>query len=336
MNKEKKVILMSFSNIDKDGRLKELHKVCQSLGSTQVCDRKNKGFLSFLIEIIFQLKRCDYLVVDNRSIIPFAFMYIFLKKPKVVIQDCREMYFYEEQHTFKSKLGCIFEAKMIKKADILIVANEYRADIVKEHYKLSERPIVFENIRALPEIKMGINSNKKYQHLKNYKFKIVSTSGFQNTPSERQLIDAVLQFDDVELYFVGNNLPIKLNENQQKKIHFIGRVPLEELKVILTYMQVGYVGYEIINLNTKYCASGKIYEYSYEELPILAYKNIPLKNFVEKYQVGVAGENFEELIVELRENYSKYNKNTLKLKSKINKIINKNLEKIKKQILSNI
>ena len=123
----------------------------------------------------------------------------------------------------------------------------------------------------------------------------------------------------MELYFVGNNTKPNqiLNEDELKRIHFIGRVPLEELKFILQHMDIGYVGYEIVSLNTKYCASGKIYEYAYEKLPILAYKNIPLKKFINEYRVGVCGDNFVELILELKNNYEFYKKNTLILKNKI-------------------
>lgn len=331
-NKEKKILLLSFSDIEKDGRLKELYKVFEKIGIVKIYDKKNTNILKFLYKLLFLIEKPDYLVIDNRAVIPFAFLFTFFKKPKFIIQDCREMYFFKDQHTLKSKLGCIFESKMIKKADVVMVANSYRARIIKNYYNLSYFPVVFENIRKLSDTEKKLDFEKKYNYLKNSKFKIVATGGFQNTPSENKLIDEILSLDMVEIYFVGNNKKINLSNEKKEKVYFIDKVNLEELKYILKNMDIGYVGYEIINLNTKYCASGKIYEYAYEELPILSYKNIPLKNFIEEYKVGVAGENFKDLILELKDNYNLYKRNTLELKDKTEELEKNNILKVVNEI----
>ena len=93
---------------------------------------------------------------------------------------------------------------------------------------------------------------------------------------------------------------------------------------------------ETKNLNTKYCASGKIYEYLYEGLPILAYKNIPLKRFIEKYKIGVSGDNFNELINELESNYDKYKKNIERVKNKISELEKENILLVVQQIIQRI
>ncbi len=331
-NKEKKILLLSFSDIEKDGRLKELYKVFEKIGIVKIYDKKSTGILKFLYKLLFLIEKPDYLVIDNRAVIPFAFLFTFLKKPKFIIQDCREMYFFKDQHTLKSKLGCIFESAMIKRADAIIVANSYRAKIVKNYYNLKYFPIVFENIRKLSDAKKYLDFEKKYNYLKNNKFKIVATGGFQNTPSENKLINTILDLDMVEIYFVGNNKKMTFSNEKKGKIHFIDKVNLEELKYLLKNMDIGYVGYEIVNLNTKYCASGKIYEYAYEELPVLAYKNKPLKHFIDEYKIGVSGENFKDLILELKDNYYLYKKNTLELKNKIEKLEKNNILKVVNEI----
>lgn len=340
MNKEIEVTLVSFSNIEKDGRLKELYKVCQALGTTQVIDRKNESIIKYFFKLIFKSKNCKYLVVDNRAVIPFTLLLLLLKKFQYIIQDCREMYFLEEQKTLKSKIGCIFEKKLIKSANIILVANKYRARIMKKYYSLKIEPIVFENIRKLEDIQKEINFENKYSNFfRGDSFKIISTSGYQNTDIENQLIKAVLEMkENIKLYFIGNNKPIDQNlmAKDNKKIYFINRVSLEELKYILKQVDIGYVGYEIINLNTKYCASGKIYEYLYEGLPILAYKNIPLKRFIEKYKIGVSGDNFNELINELESNYDKYKKNIERVKNKISELEKENILLVVQQIIQRI
>lgn len=242
------------------------------------------------------------------------------------------MYFFTEQKTLKSKIGCIFENIIIRKADIILVANHYRAIIMKKYYNLKNIPIVFENIRYLQLDEKNIEEfEKKYEYLDDIKkFKIVSTSGYQETLLEKKLIDEISIMENVELFFIGVD---KLkNDTKYKNIYFLPRVNLDELKIFLKKMDAGYVGYEIKNINTKYCASGKIYEYIYEELPILAYKNIPLKCFMEKNEVGVSGDNFGELIKVLQRNYPKYKENTLKFKKKIDFLRTDNINKVIREI----
>ena len=101
-------------------------------------------------------------------------------------------------------------------------------------------------------------------------------------------------------------------------------------------MDAGYVGYDIINLNTKYCASGKIYEYLYEGLPILAYKNIPLKCFVEENKIGLSGDNFKELIKNLQNNYENYKENITKLKNELEILKDNNEKNVALDILNTI
>ena len=218
MNKEVEVTLVSFSNIEKDGRLKELYKVCQRLGTTQVIDRKNESIIKYFFKLIFKSRNCKYLVVDNRAVIPFTLLLLFLKKFQYIIQDCREMYFFEEQKTLKSKIGCIFEKKLIKKANIILVANKYRARIMKKYYNLKLEPIVFENIRKLKDTQENINFENKYSDFfEENSFKIISTSGYQNTNIENQLIKAVLEMkENVKLYFIGNNK--RIDQNLVEKI----------------------------------------------------------------------------------------------------------------------
>ena len=115
MNREYKTILMSLANIERDGRLQELYKICKELGPAEVIDRKGSSIINYLFKILFHRYKCDCLVVDNRTVIPFALLFILLKRPKYIIQDCREMYFFNEQKSFKSKIGCLFEIILLKR-----------------------------------------------------------------------------------------------------------------------------------------------------------------------------------------------------------------------------
>jgi len=322
-----RILLLSNSRYNSDGRLKELNKLCKRLDKTILIDR-SRGFLEMLKRLLL-LKKIDILFVDNRAIIPIALLFYFFKRPRYIIQDCREMYFCREQKYLKSKIGCFFEYIMLKKANIIIVANKYRARIMKKAYNLDKKILIFENIRDFKGelFDTVILENKYRELLKKNTFKIISTSGYSGNKIERELIEFVKKNKrEYELYFVGMIEREKMVK--EENIYFIERVPFSELKFLLSKMNVGYVGYEIINLNTKYCASGKIYEYLNENLPILSYKNIPLKNFVKKYNIGVSGENISELVKKIEQNYKSYKKNILYFKQLNKKRVEENFNKV--------
>lgn len=322
-----KILLLSNSRYNSDGRLKELNKLCQRVDETILID-KSRGFLEMLKKLLF-LKKIDILFIDNRAIIPIALLFCFFKRPRYIVQDCREMYFCREQKHLKSKIGCFFEYIMLKKVNIIIVANKYRARIMKKAYNLDKKILIFENIRNFDDQKYEemILEIKYEKLLERNTFKIISTSGYTGNSLDKNLIKFIEKAEgNYELFFVGKIN--KLKKIEQKNIHYIDKIPFSELRFLLNKMNVGYVGYEIINLNTKYCASGKIYEYLNENLPILSHKNIPLKNFIKKYNVGVSGDNINELIKRLEQNPEFYKENILQFKKLNKKRIEENFIKV--------
>ena len=162
------ILLVSYGDYDYDGRLRELCKVFSSMGELYVlcrssskinnpnyCIYKDNSYLRFVrfaykySKFVKKHLNIQIIVCDNRkSVIPG----LIIKnkcKIKFVIQDCRELYFVKDAKRIVSKLGCIIEKPSIKKADLVICANSYRADIMKKEYNLSKQPIVFENLRKL-------------------------------------------------------------------------------------------------------------------------------------------------------------------------------------------
>lgn len=105
-------------------------------------------------------------------------------------------------------------------------------------------------------------------------------------------------------------------------IHLIDKVSMDELRFLIKKSDVGIVNYHQKDLNNLYCASGKIYEYLEEGKPIITTENIPLKEFCEIHEVGVANNNFNESIDLIFKEYSKFQKNVYLKKSSFSPIIN--------------
>ncbi|NLM19716.1 MAG: glycosyltransferase family 4 protein [Clostridiaceae bacterium] len=361
-----KILLLSYSSIKFDGRLRELITVCNLLGDcTYITNdfssdtekhvvpptnkRNYKSFVKFCLNFAKQSADFDIIFADNRrALYPAYKIYRKQKKAKFII-DVRELYLMQEVGSFVSKIGCLLEKKINPKADIVIAANQERSKIMQEHYNLAKLPLVFENVRALsfPENYQGLEqagiSEEILQSLAQPKFKLISTSGCSISRTNDVLVRAVSQFQDsVNLYLVGSygiedcaaveNLISELSLNNV----FIIKENLHEgeLKDFIQRCDVGVVNYHMLDLNNTYCASGKIYEFLAENKPVITTENPPLKNMVNKYKIGVADNQYSGAIKKLLDNYDFYQKNVEALDFRAK--VSANNEKLVEEIKANL
>lgn len=331
------ILLLSYGIIEYDGRLIEIKKIAERLGTVNlVCCSINdnkylkvkpeeylspKNFIKFLlqgIKIAKSQKKIDILIVDNYFSAPLARIIRKICKVDFIVQDARELYFPEEM-SGRGKYLIKSEAKLYKVADLVFVANKYRAKLIQKRYNLSKLPEVFENIRYLPSINNFDEANKKYSEVFNAKYNIVSTGGVSLSRETDKLVLRMKKLsDDYKLYIIGGGTDGDINKikeiieaNTITNVVLLDKVPISELKYMLQYCQIGIVQYHKNNLNNKYCASGKIYEFLGEGLPVVTSENIPLKDFCETFKVGVSNENFDEGILKIVSNYEFYKNNAL-------------------------
>ncbi len=354
-------LFLSFGIIENDGRSIELIDSLNKVGKTieigitrdekKVNHDKNskylfigdKKYLSpinyikftfFSIYIYFKYrKEIDVLFVDNfLSSIP-AMILIMIFRPKVVIQDRRELYFSKEVKNKAGKIMCYLEEKISKKANLVIVANNFREKILDDFFEGKVNLFTYENIRYLPknEKKFDYYEKKYFDIFKANSRTVISTGG---ASFQRMVDKLIIDFDKVKipvkLILVGggpkddiNKLKKIINEGQKSMdIHLIDKVSMDELRFLIKKSDVGIVNYHQKDLNNLYCASGKIYEYLEEGKPIITTENIPLKEFCEIHEVGVANNNFNESIDLIFKEYSKFQKNVYLKKSSFSPIIN--------------
>lgn len=330
-----KILIISYGIYESDGRLHSLEQVFKNIGDTEVyattfltgnemfsIDKNNylnpKKLLSFYKEVMLKknIKDFDVIVLDNYFVSPIGMILKNLYPNKVFIQDVRELYLFPDLQTLKSKVFIFSEYKMMMKSDIILVANKFRATIMKKIYHDIPSPIVFENVRFLP---LALNNKNNYDQLidKN-KFNIISTGGLSVSRGILDILNGVIGVDDnFHMYIVGGatNNDIKVvnefisDNSLEEKVTLIDKVPMYELKGLVSKCDVGIVNYHKKDLNNLYCSSGKIYEYLNEGLPIICTDNPPLKEFCETTDVGLSGSDFREMITEMYLNYSRYKKN---------------------------
>lgn len=335
-----KILLISYGIIEYDGRLIELYNMAQNLGEvTLVCcgnknispdihtvDMKGKKYLSLSLYLKFifkalkvasKMEKFDVLFVDNYLAAPTGLLLKKLFKKKIIIQDVRELYFSEDMPSLKGKMLYRSEVKLLKSANVVLVANKYRADIMMEKYNLQKKPIVFENIRVLPKPPNGDQNIDFLLTISKYRVKIISTGGVSIRRLTGKLVESMSKLpSDYGLIIIGDGSESDLesvrniiNRNNLSNIHIVGKVPLNELYTLVASCDIGIVNYHKEDLNNQYCASGKVYEYLDAGLPIVTTENTPLKDFCESFNVGIADDGFYRGILEIGENLESYRNN---------------------------
>lgn len=330
-----RILFLSYSDYRFDGRLRELINISKQLGETisivKVNNPKDKrgisisrkgiiAIFSFVLKAIIYKKKYkpNIIFVDNRmGCVPLLFI---RTKGIYIIQDVRELYIISEQKNLKSKIGCIVERIIMKRAAVIIAANKYRAQLMESEFRLKGRIVIYENIRKL-EYTSETNIyelKKKYDYIFSDDRKIfISTSGVDIKRTNDLLVKSVKQYEnEMILLMVGGGnckdekvIRTIIEKQNISNVYLVDKVPADELKYLVGQSDVGIVNYGAYDTNNRLCASGKIYEFLLEGKPVITTGNKPLKEICDLFNVGVAGVNYKDSIKTMLCNYENYLKN---------------------------
>lgn len=332
------ILFLSYGQFEYDGRQRELIKICKQLGKTyyftctepdfvpsepeHICfrDTSRTAYFAFIrraVRLFDELGNIDVVFADNRKATVPA-LRIKKKHPDVqIIQDARELYLRSEMTTFSSRMGCIFEEKLYKKADVIIAANEYRAKRMQEEYHLAEKPLVYENLRRLAyslQADMEKLSARFGELLNGEEYKIISTSGCSVQRTNDKLVEALPRVQrPCRLFLVGDSAPQDreaiekiVDENGISGVHILGQLGQDDLKYLIDRSHIGIVNYGQYDTNNIYCASGKLYEFLFEGKPVVTTTNPPLADLCAKLGVGAAEEDYAQALNRVMDDYEGY------------------------------
>ena len=358
-----KILLISYDYIKYDGRVRELIKVAKELGDVTYITREedgeepqekshivyqDKGYRDFIGFCCKQAKRLgglDMIFIDNRKGILPGYLAKKLTGARYVVQDCRELYDMKSAAGIPGKIGCVIEKIFTRHSDVVIAANAFRAKIMVKMFGLKKVPLNYENIRRLEYTGEGIRDQVKEECgelFKEKKFRIISTAGCDLTRTTGKMIEAMKGLGgDYELLLIGESdeedeLIVRqmIHSLALKNVKILPRMDQNHLKYFIENSQVGMVAYHQRDLNNKYCASGKIFEFLFEGKPVVCSTNPPLKEFCEKYSVGIADDHYEDAIRSIAEAYSRWQSNVQNFVSRVHVERNnhKLAEKIQKEL----
>lgn len=332
-----KILLISYDYWKYDGRLRELIKVSKELGDVWYITRRSDGeepqeerhllytdhgypdFLRFCCVQARKLGTMDLIFIDNRKGILPGYLAKRICRASYVVQDCRELYDMKSAAGLPGKIGCIMEKLFTRHSDVVIAANPFRARIMVKMFGLKKTPLNYENIRRLEytdEEKKQKAEDACKEFFQERKFRIISTAGCDMSRTTGKLLEAMKELgDDYELLLVGENdeedeilAEATIRDLGLGNVKILPRMDQNHLKYFIKNCQVGFVAYHQRDLNNKYCASGKIFEYLYEGKPVLTSTNPPLKDFCEKYDVGIASDAYGPALRRLAEDYEVFEK----------------------------
>ena len=329
---KKNIYLISYDDYDFDGRLRCLIKVFSKLGILSCTIRSSNnihkdkywihkgGYLSFVLKSVknaFKISNIDYLVLDNRKATVPGLIIRILLRPKCIIQDSRELYLINEVSSLASKIGCVFEKYSIQKADIVICANRERAKYMKDYYNLSEEPIVYENLRRLEyeSNEQRLDAERRLsKYLIDGEIRLITSSGCDISRTNDVLVENLNRIKtNIRLFIVGRSsksdeekIQIIIQKHKLSNVEILGMLNQSELKYLIENSHIGIVNYHQKDMNNKYCASGKLYEFIYEGIPVVTTTNPPLKYLCDSYGIGEADDLYYRACNKVIENYDKY------------------------------
>jgi hypothetical protein len=344
-----KILMLSEGNISYNGRLIELHNVMKKIGDVTLISlanseddrvdanhyiiKKRKGKLKKLAYMIksFMIARnvnFEVLFIDNTEACMIGLGLIICLKPQKIVLDSRELYLKEEKMSWKMRLLCFFERKVIRRADVHICANKYRANLMKKIYGLAKEPLVFENIRMIVE-PPEVDYNYSEQIEKPGVIRIISTGGLIRSRA-LPIIEAMAALrEGYELYILGGGSEVERQEARQiinamnlKNVFLIGQARRSVMRYYIQKCDIGVVYYHGGNMNEKLCSSGKVYEYMQERKPFVGPKLLPLEDLCKHYGVGDCDASLASAILKVKNNYQEYQNNIDKYMSTIDVDLN--------------
>jgi glycosyltransferase involved in cell wall biosynthesis len=193
------------------------------------------------------------------------------------------------------------ERRAVGRAALVIAANRHRAEIMREHYGLRSTPVVVANIPPLPPAAPPAEEVlARYPILRRRRpdsVRLVYQGDISLSRGVWELGKSLAELPErFDLLIVGGGPDLERLRRRVaasglgERILFTGRIPREDLHPLLTTCDIGLISYPQEGQNNIWCAPNKLYEYAQAGLPTFARENPVLREQMEQWGVGIAGD----------------------------------------------
>lgn len=332
------VLMVVYNQIQHDARVIRAAEVVSDFGSVVVvsCNSDlnytNDKFQSVvfsstlkgpLLLIRFWLFFICYAIKNKKSIkllyvhdynMPFIGLLLSRILSKKWVYDAHELLLQRKSHKYSHRelFFIILERIAIRKADLVISANDERKRIITNIYKL-KASISVSNIS--PYSRSSIEAHHE------------NTIVYQGVMAEeRQIskyIDMMVSLPEyVKMKLIGGGPDIEMYRQQVRKLGLenrvilTGRIPYSKLIEESRVCKIGIVSYLMDDLNNYYCSPNKLYEYIQSGVPVVVSPQPFLVSVIKKYKIGEVWdiniedkEIFKKRILKILDNFSCYQEN---------------------------
>lgn len=278
------------------------------------CKVRNSKFFKLFTVLEFTLKTWKILrnvkptvihAQDSAVVLPTLLYRFFHRKAKYIYDDHE---IPNENRNWRSKINDFLESKLLKKAAIVISANEERMQFIIEQFNLKNTHHFFLNLPYFKEnssTESAINV-QHIQQLKELDEAIAKGTHFiihQGVLQEDRGQEKLAKFskilpEEYKILLLGGNQQafqsfVSTYRLNAHNFHFIGTV---DYSILPRYWEKGMasiVMYLPTYINNKLCAPNRFYLSVDKQLPVIINRDNPvLSNFVSTYKCGFYIENF--------------------------------------------
>jgi glycosyltransferase involved in cell wall biosynthesis len=216
------------------------------------------------------------------------------------VYDAHELIVPEpgERQSRRERLFYQLERWTVGRADLVIAANDRRAELMREHYRLARTPLVVGNVPPAPQKRADLEEVlgrwPRLRRTRPGSVRVVYQGDIDLDRGLGVFVEAMKLLEErFEIVFVGGGPHVEAlgqrctEAGLGERAVVAGRIPRADLEAFLPACDVGIITYSTRGLNCIYCAPNKIYEYSQAGLPCLAVGSDYLCELVQRGGIGL-------------------------------------------------
>lgn len=237
------------------------------------------------------IQNADIYHANDLNTLPQAIVCSKLRlKPKPLIYDSHEV--QSDRTGYNPKTIKRIESFMLKFVNQMIVENHTRAKYNEDIYGFYPKTLYNYSEKYNIEEKPQINLHKKISINEDEKI-LLYQGGLQQGRGLELLIEAMDEIEEGHLLFIGGGkLTQTLKEQaeaskQADRIHFLDKVPFQELP---SYTREAYLGFQVLQnicFNHYSASSNKLFEYMMAHVPVISCDFPEIKKVVEEMNTGL-------------------------------------------------
>lgn len=306
------VYMFGYSDLDKDGRIKRsFQALCKDRGCkliiAKTSDVTSEDIVNFKLKtlsifsfFLFFINCFSYLVklkISKTKVVffylhdyysHFLFPVIKLVFPSAkVVFDCHEI-IIDSRNSIRERVFNFLESCFFNLYDVVITPNEKRKTLLRRYYK-RHLPIIV--IRNITENVCGNGFESEY--VSNKPLRFVYQGVISRGRGLESIINYFKEIDGVHLTFIGYGADVswlELEVESISNIDYIGSIDRSLLYSRLSSFDIGVISYISKDLNNKYCAPNKIYEYTSCGLFIISSSQVTIEKEIVESNIGVVAD----------------------------------------------